>query len=721
MKKGDFLYRGLNTQEFADYERTGYVAPDGRSVHERQGKGVSFFESREQAVLHAGPEGHLVKIPKNLQGLNGLGAGGEATMVRLGDSMLHPTPVHKSKVSGVEQLARSEYETTVHDLIKRGHVPIQEEGRILYGKEGEAKIFNIDTGPNGDTRHQGEVKAVGGKGHQWFEPRNIVPVEKADDIILKSVERSLHPPDSSFYPDPNAPKKEPARFKVGDHIGHYTESSGWLSREAKEISQVLEKDGKYYYATSGGGVTPDINAKSMEELLSWQNDVYSTAEKPLPKGYEHLQPKVDAFQKDLPARQAANAKKNEEELRKMQEARKSIEQREAQGVNRFVRNVEDLVSENIETDGIRSLDHFKKDVDYILKEQLDNPNHGLSPDEVKDVKGHIERIKGIGPELYHPDARSTGFKGVVSTFDELNPMEARKKISEMQGAAREEIAKKEAVRAASQEASKTASNIAGNKPLDQNPNQPQQKAEQKAEQREAKKEKLDGNAHETAAKTATERKSNIGPVHAGDQGLKQTVGKGTVVDASSHNPLRSPNMVRLGGAMGAISGLIHSSQNDKGLGASILEVGMGGAVGAGAGYAIDYVTKNHGNQINEFLARGNDATVGGVTASSSQQNIESRFKHSETVRKYGGATMKGIVGLVAVSSALSIKNNLDKDKQVERQKAAQELKLKADTRKDRESMREMFGYQQQNNMGQLVLDMWDDRIGHHLMGNNKFK
>ena len=178
---------------------------------------------------------------------------------------------------------------------------------------------------------------------------------------------------------------------------------------------------------------------------------------------------------------------------------------------------------------------------------------------------------------------------------------------------------------------------------------------------------------------------------------------------------------KLAGGIGAVSGLIKSHNEDDGVIQSVLDVGMGMATSIGATSAVSYIVENHGEQIKDFASKARSVTTGSLATSEGLKDAEVFAKRAQSMKKVGGVAGRGVLGLIAVASALSVKNDLNHEKQVERNKNEQELKMKVQAKQQTKDMRGLFGYNTPPDFGGIVMEMWDERIGHHLMGNNKFQ
>ncbi len=116
----------------------------------------------------------------------------------------------------------------------------------------------------------------------------------------------------------------------------------------------------------------------------------------------------------------------------------------------------------------------------------------------------------------------------------------------------------------------------------------------------------------------------------------------------------------------------------------------------------------------------------GVTASDvakiegESDSLRSIGHMKKVARGHGIATI-GIAALIGAGTLFSASNSLHHAKETDLMIADTKEKQKKQEKKDQTMMSELFGYDKHQDMGQLVLDMWDDRIGHHKMGNAKFQ
>lgn len=162
---------------------------------------------------------------------------------------------------------------------------------------------------------------------------------------------------------------------------------------------------------------------------------------------------------------------------------------------------------------------------------------------------------------------------------------------------------------------------------------------------------------------------------------------------------------------------------------------------------VDEIWKTFTNKVDEFTAgtaaapldtaeakatvegRKENATVADMhqddiknnSSVSDEQFTENAKAKSRKVGKYmkGGA----IVGaaILAAGSLLDVQRDLKEDRQAVRHGNDYEREQQKRKHKEDKTMGQMFGYGHTPNMGQLAIDMFNERIGHYKMGNAKFQ
>lgn len=129
------------------------------------------------------------------------------------------------------------------------------------------------------------------------------------------------------------------------------------------------------------------------------------------------------------------------------------------------------------------------------------------------------------------------------------------------------------------------------------------------------------------------------------------------------------------------------------------------------------------------MIRKSDAqmTTGKYTRYMAQSHrSETRLLDEDRIRDKAlkAKNLKGVLSIAAMSAVgigtiLDISSRLDQSKETARMVADQEKKLAQRTSKEADSLkRDSHDYV---NMGEIVTEMFNERIGHHKMGNSKFK
>jgi hypothetical protein len=174
-------------------------------------------------------------------------------------------------------------------------------------------------------------------------------------------------------------------------------------------------------------------------------------------------------------------------------------------------------------------------------------------------------------------------------------------------------------------------------------------------------------------------------------------------------------------ASGIIGGLygLTMHHHDSVIGA-VLDTGMSAGVAIGAESATNYIIKNHSQQIKDFLAP-KGVSVNHLAQIEGEQATDAMVEKGLRVAKGFGVAGKAVAALIGVGTVLEVGNKVHHARKVDQERVRQEKKLEKQQRGDDRTMRDLFGYQTSNSFGQVVLDMWDDRIGHHKMGNSKFR
>lgn len=217
----------------------------------------------------------------------------------------------------------------------------------------------------------------------------------------------------------------------------------------------------------------------------------------------------------------------------------------------------------------------------------------------------------------------------------------------------------------------------------------------------------------------------VPPIDPPDLNKETTVGK-MIKDGYSKwqgTPLKG--RMKAGAIIGGIIGGVSSDDWGNNLTGTAIDAGIGAGVGTGTVYAADYITKHHGQAIKDVLTK--DITVGEMEKINLLSDVEQKVaKEKLAVRAEKAFKMQnrlgiGIAALIGVGAIASVRNHLDHEVRVDQQKADAEKQKTRRENKDAQAMSQYFGYNQHTNMGQLAIDMFNDRIGHHLMGNAKFQ
>src|SRR5690606_34392387 len=97
-------------------------------------------------------------------------------------------------------------------------------------------------------------------------------------------------------------------------------------------------------------------------------------------------------------------------------------------------------------------------------------------------------------------------------------------------------------------------------------------------------------------------------------------------------------------------------------------------------------------------------------------------KKTNKMNRWLGRTQAGALlglGAFALASAIDTNNRLSQQREAERMVNQQERNLTRQMNAERQKQREQsYGYV---DFGNIVHEMWNERIGHHKMGNAKFE
>lgn len=167
-----------------------------------------------------------------------------------------------------------------------------------------------------------------------------------------------------------------------------------------------------------------------------------------------------------------------------------------------------------------------------------------------------------------------------------------------------------------------------------------------------------------------------------------------------------------GAVVGGVAGLIMGDRDGTG---SAVDAGIGAGIGYGAGYIADEWKETTGG----FKKGVKVQDVAKIMTE--EEAIEAAITKANKLNRFKGKAAIGIAALIGVGALASTSNKLHHEVRTDQQLAEAEKKLTRKTNNENEMMSEMFGWNKNVNMGQLAIDMFNDRIGHHLMGNAKFQ
>lgn len=217
-------------------------------------------------------------------------------------------------------------------------------------------------------------------------------------------------------------------------------------------------------------------------------------------------------------------------------------------------------------------------------------------------------------------------------------------------------------------------------------------------------------------------------------------------DTDIHTRLKQRSYAKHAGIVGAALGLANVAldNDDDDLISTGLQVGALAGVSAG-GSEILYRALNdqkldrkltawgvagqeNKEQSNEMATRSEErSTISNADVNKEEVHAKAQNKMTEQaeVRKaqnfFSKAKVAGALGLgaVAVASVLDFSEELEQDVKVESMKAKQEENIIRRRKAEDEAMSQ-YGYGHVD-MGQIAIDMFNDRIGHFKMGNAKFE
>lgn len=195
------------------------------------------------------------------------------------------------------------------------------------------------------------------------------------------------------------------------------------------------------------------------------------------------------------------------------------------------------------------------------------------------------------------------------------------------------------------------------------------------------------------------------------------------------------NKLGVGGktkASAIAGGLAGLASDSDGFAEATMDTAIGAGIGVGVGKAADYIIKNHGEEIATESAKvaGNVKEKVVTTGLIAKETVNAKTDKAAKVQaedakiKANGNKMMlaGAIGLTAFGAASMIDTNkkMQADIRVREMKQEQEKNLNRKRSQDKEFMSE-FQHGGPTDLGSIAFEMFDQRIGHHLMGNAKFE
>jgi hypothetical protein len=205
-----------------------------------------------------------------------------------------------------------------------------------------------------------------------------------------------------------------------------------------------------------------------------------------------------------------------------------------------------------------------------------------------------------------------------------------------------------------------------------------------------------------------------------------TVGSTLKADYKSFSAQPFKHRAAVAGIVGGTLGLISSDQKRDSVISTIMDAGIGAGAAIGVESATNYIIKNHGDQIKEFFSSAKNISTGDmskITGEIDTANMIDEAKLAKMNRAFGrgGAAIKGIGVFIGATALLGVSQKLGRNADVQRMQNDAEAAMVKKDKQESKIINELFAYNKHQPMGQLVMDMWDDRIGHHKMGNSKFQ
>jgi hypothetical protein len=221
---------------------------------------------------------------------------------------------------------------------------------------------------------------------------------------------------------------------------------------------------------------------------------------------------------------------------------------------------------------------------------------------------------------------------------------------------------------------------------------------------------------------------------------KETLGtKATTVGSLAKDGIKSGykewSKLGVGGKtkVSAIAGGLMALAGDhNGAADTVVDTAVGAGVGVGVGKATDYIVERHGEKIAAESAKiaGNvkekAVSTGLIAKETVKAKTEVAIEKQEEVSKSKGRANKlmlaGAIGMTAFGAASLIDTNkkMQAEVRVREMKQKQEKNLVRQRNQEKEVMSQ-FQHGGPSDFGSIAFDMFNQRIGHHLMGNAKFE
>jgi hypothetical protein len=177
----------------------------------------------------------------------------------------------------------------------------------------------------------------------------------------------------------------------------------------------------------------------------------------------------------------------------------------------------------------------------------------------------------------------------------------------------------------------------------------------------------------------------------------------------------------ISGTVGAAWNLVTSDKKDQSVISTILDAGIAGGTAIGIESATSYIVRNHSSQISEFFSNAKNVSTGDLAQVTNEIDVDKMVAKAKGRAGKVGWAVAGIGAFIGATSLIGVSHKLERNREVARMQNDAEYALYKKEKEEGKTMSQMFGYNKHQPMGQLVMDMWDDRMGHHKMGNSKFQ